>query len=148
MRPLLALLAAVARTQTVVDLDGPWIDRRDPGWLVDRPLNALRNDASAFNRGELSRAAIEETKARLCRCVVGNIALRHDETLRVLAHWFPWLEGYKGDQKAGHHRGKSTKEEKKRLSPQAEALIRSHNALDVELYEHAMEIFERQIEAL
>ena len=54
MRPLLALLAAVARTQTVVDLDGPWIDRRDPGWLVDRPLNALRNDASAFNRGELS----------------------------------------------------------------------------------------------
>ena len=99
------------------------------------------------NDGALTREEVLETERRLSQCVIGNVVGRPQETLRVVRHWFPWLN-YSA-QNDGHRR--KTNASVPRASPSYDAaidIIRRYNALDLYLYGKAMQIFEAQVALL
>jgi len=100
------------------------------------------------NRGQLSREAIQETKRRISQCTITDVTQRHDDTLRIVQHWHPWLaEDYLG-QNTGHHAHIPNASVRKELTPEALELIAQHTSLDRELYDFAMLRFEQEVEAI
>ena len=85
--------------------------------------------------------AIQETKRRLARCVVGDMTTRRADTVRVLRHWFPWI--HSAGINNGHH---SKHMPEGQLPYDTRELILQYNELDAQLYDFAMARFERQLQ--
>lgn len=93
----------------------------------------------AVNDGDLSEDAVSETKKRLSSCVIGNVVADCESTKTFIERSFPWIP-FECNKHSGHHYA----EEKKEVPEWAKTAILKKNALDVELYNHAMEVFESQ----
>ena len=79
---------------------------------------------------------------------ITNIVHRHDDTIRIIKHWHPWLsEDYSG-MNSGHRSSASNLAVEDALSSEALEHIRQHNALDIELYNFAMRRFDMQMKVL
>ena len=114
---------------------------------IARWLSPAWSDMHA-NRGWLSLEEIDETKRRLTGCTITNIVHRHNDTMRIIAYWHPWLTGHYHGVNSGHRAKAKNHAVLKALSPEAMALIRRHNALDLELYKFAMARFDLQVAKL
>jgi len=93
------------------------------------------------NDGDLSEDLILETKRRLSSCVIGNVVADCKSTERVIQRSFPWIP-FQCDQ----NNGNPSDIEKKEMPAWAYRAILKKNALDVELYNHAMEVFAAQLQ--
>jgi len=95
------------------------------------------------NDGSLSEEQILETKKRLSSCVIGNVVADCNSTKTFIRRSFPWIP-FQCDKNHGHH---NTQTNLKNVIPEwAKRAILKKNALDVELYKHAMDVFAKQLE--
>jgi len=94
----------------------------------------------AVNDGDLSEAQVLETKKRLSSCVIGNVVADCGSTKTVIQRSFPWIP-FQCDKNNGHHFANHKKE----IPAWANLAILKKNALDVDLYNHAMEVFAKQL---
>jgi hypothetical protein len=93
--------------------------------------------------GELDRAILEQAKANLSeRFAVVGLTERFDESLILLKRAFQWRGVY-----YARHNVTQERPPKAAISAETLAVVREHNQLDIELYEHAKALFGRQIEA-
>jgi len=93
------------------------------------------------NDGDLSEDLVLETKRRLSSCVIGNVVADCNSTQSVIQRFFPWIS-FQCDKNHGNPSGMENKE----IPAWAKQAILKKNALDVELYNHAMEVFAAQLQ--
>ena len=105
-------------------------------------------DDERVNKGLLSQEAIQESKRYISQCTIGNIVDHHNDTLRVIEHWHPWLRKDYSGENNGHRATMSNRHEKNALTLEALTLIRQGNSLGIELYEFSMRRFDRQVKEL
>lgn len=106
---------------------------------IARFLSPVGWDDEVVNVGNISRDAIEQTKSRISKCIIGNTAERCDDTAKTVKHWFPWMKF------ACRNEGHKYTGERTALPSAARSQILKHNELDVALYNYSMRLFEEQL---
>lgn len=109
------------------------------GYFLACHLEGRQPDAAAFDAAMLDRA-----KENLARHAVVGLTERFDETLLLLRETFGWerrnLLYYRTN--VGRNR-----KPRRQVSDEALAVVREHNALDLELYAFARRLFEERVAA-